>query len=56
MTLCVTRHFYNKKNPDPSKKQDNFRYVFIYKNPNTLRYAIFHGTFEIGGVWGVFIE
>ena len=23
------------------KKQDNFRHVFIYKNPDTLRYAIF---------------
>ena len=24
------------------KKQDNLRYVFIYNNPDTLRYAIFH--------------
>ena len=31
------------------KKQDNLRYVFIYKNPDTLRYAIFHWIFEIGG-------
>ena len=36
------------------KKQDNFRYVFIYKNSDTLRYAIFHGTFEIGGGRGHF--
>ena len=31
-----------------SKKQDHFRYVFIYKNLDTLRYAIFHGIFENG--------
>ena len=30
------------------KKQENLRYVFIHKNPNTLRYAIFHDNFEIG--------
>ena len=28
------------------KKQDNLRYVFIHKNPNTLRYAIFLKSFE----------
>ena len=28
------------------KKQDNLRYVFRYKNPDTLRYAIFHRIFE----------
>ena len=27
------------------KKHDNFQYVFIYKNPDTLRYAIFHKLF-----------
>ena len=30
------------------KKQDNFRYVFIYKKQDTLRYAIFHEIFEVG--------
>ena len=24
----------------------------IYKKPDTLRYAVFHGIFEIGGGWG----
>ena len=31
------------------KKQDNLRYVFIYKNPDNLRCAIFHRIFEIDG-------
>ena len=35
-----SRYFY--------KNQDNFRYFFIYKKPDTLRYAIFHEMFEIG--------
>ena len=26
--------------------------LYIYKNPDTLRYAIFHGIFEIGGGGG----
>ena len=30
------------------KNQDNFCYVFIHKKSDTLRYAIFHETFEIG--------
>ena len=30
------------------KKLDNFRYVFIYKKPYTLRYGIFHEIFEVG--------
>ena len=30
------------------KKQDNLPYVFIYKNPDTLHYAIFHEMLEIG--------
>ena len=30
---------------------------FIYKNPDTLRYAVFHGIFEIGGGGGgIFIK
>ena len=31
-----------------SKKQDNFRYIFIHKILYTLLYAIFHEIFEIG--------
>ena len=30
------------------KKQDNLRYVFIHKNPDTLRYTVFDEIFEIG--------
>ena len=30
------------------KKQDNLRYVCIYKKLDTLRHAIFHEIFEIG--------
>ena len=29
------------------KKQENSRYVFIYKNHDTLRYTIFHENFEL---------
>ena len=36
------------------KKQDNLRNVFIYKNPDTLRYVVFHGIFEIVGGGGHF--
>ena len=36
------------KKPTLFKKQDNFRYVFIYKKLVTLSYAIFHGNFEVG--------
>ena len=31
------------------KKRENLCYAFIYKNPDTLRYTIFHGMFVIGG-------
>ena len=30
------------------EKQDNLRYVFIHKNPDTLCYTIFYEIFEIG--------
>ena len=30
------------------KKLDNFRYVFIYNKPYTLRYRIFHEIFDVG--------
>ena len=36
------------------KKQCTLHNVLIYKNPDTLRYAIFHGFFEIGGGGGHF--
>ena len=35
-----------------SKKKDNLRFVFIYKNPSLLRYAIFNWIFEICGGGG----
>ena len=31
------------------------RDVFIYKNPHTLSYAIFHGIFDIRGEGGAFL-
>ena len=48
MTLFVTWCF-NIQNPDTSQKEDNLRYIFIYKNPDTLCYAIIHRIFEICG-------
>ena len=30
------------------QKQDNLRYVFILKNPDTFRYTIFYWVFETG--------
>ena len=37
------------KNPDTSQKEIQFALrFFICKNPDTLRYTIFHGIFEIG--------
>ena len=43
----IAKRFY-AKSQTLRKKQDNFRYVFIYKNQDTLCYAIFHEIFEIG--------
>ena len=38
---------------DNSKKSRQFTLrLYIYKNPDTLCYAIFHGIFEIGGGGG----
>ena len=37
------------------KKQDNLRYVFIYKNLALLRYAIFYWIFEICGEGGIYL-
>ena len=47
MTLCVTWHVYMQKSRTLRKKKDKLRYVFIYKNPNTLRYAIFVEFFKL---------
>ena len=37
------------------KKQENLRYIFMHKNPNTFHYALFHEIFEIGGGGGTFL-
>ena len=37
------------------KNQDNLRYIFIYKNLDTLQNTIFHMIFEIEGGRGRFI-
>ena len=39
-TFCYVT-FLNTQSETLRKKQDNLRYVSIYKNPDTLRYAIF---------------
>ena len=36
-----------KKSQTLCKKQENFRYVFIYKNQDTLYSTIFHENFEV---------
>ena len=36
------------------KKQDNLRYIFIYKKPEYLRYAIFHGILKLAERGGGF--
>ena len=46
--------FLYKKIQTLRKKQDNLRYVFMFKNLDTLHYAIFHSIFEIGGGGGHF--
>ena len=47
MTLCV-KWCLRTKTQIFFKKQDNSRYIFIYKNPGTLRYALFHWIFDTG--------
>ena len=42
------KRLYIYKKLDNLQKQDNLCYVFIHKNPDTLRQAIFHENFEIG--------
>ena len=48
----VLRKFLYTKSQTLHKNLDNLHYLFIYKNPDTLRYAIFHRIFEIGGGGG----
>ena len=40
--------YLNTKSQILSKKQDNYRHVFIHKKQDTLRYTIFHEIFELG--------
>ena len=54
MTLCVTWYFYIQKT-DTSQEARQFALRFIHKKSDALRYAIFHGIFEIGRVGGIFI-
>ena len=44
---CET-FIYKYKKPDTFEKQDNLRYIFIYKNQDTLRYAVLHEIIKIG--------
>ena len=54
-TLCYGMFLYTKI-LTLRKKQDNLRYVFMLKNPDTLHYAIFHWIFEIcAGGWKILI-
>ena len=47
------RNFYIYiKKPDSFQKARQDIHFFIFKNPDTLPYAIFHGIFEIGGEGG----
>ena len=41
------RNVFIYKNQDSLQNQDSFRYVFIYKKPHPLRYAIFHEFFKL---------
>ena len=49
MTLCVTWSFYIQKTRHFKKSKIICVKFLIYKNSDTLRYAIFHGMFVIGG-------
>ena len=46
--IVKSTYVYIQKARQFEKKKDNLRYVFICKNPDTLRYAIFHDFMEIG--------
>ena len=43
----LEKHFYTRCQT-LVKKQDNYRYFFIYKKQDTLRYTIFHDNFKVG--------
>ena len=46
-TIANRLYIYTKRDT-LCKKQDNLRYVFIQKNPDSLRYEILHEIFEMG--------
>ena len=46
--MIAKRLYVYTKGQTLSKKQDNLRYFYIHKKPDTLRSAIFHEIFEIG--------
>ena len=50
-TFCYVT-FYIQKSRHFEKSKKFCVTIFIYKNPDTLRNAIFHGFFEIGGGGG----
>ena len=58
ITLCVTWRFYIKKARHFKESKTICVMFFIYKKPDTLRYAIFHGIFEIveGGQVFLFLK
>ena len=56
MTICVTRRFYIQKSRHFEKSKTICVTFFVFKNPDTLRYAIFHVFFEIGGGGGAFLH
>ena len=52
----MLRDIFIYKTPDTSKKARQFALrFFIYKKPETLRYAIFLGSFKIVGEGGNFL-
>ena len=56
MKLCVTWYFYIQNALDTSKEVKQFVLRFLYKKPDTLHDAIFHGIFEIGGGGWAFLK
>ena len=54
-TLCYLVFLYTKIRT-LRKKQDNFCYVFIHRNPDTLCYAILHGIISIGRGGYIFLQ
>ena len=56
MTLCVTRRFYMKKSRHFEKSKTICVHFLIHKNPDTLRYAIFHGFLKFAEEGDIFIN